>query len=199
MTPDLLHALADVLNSLGGLKVAGLFDGVTDDDVDAALDDLADTGDAVSAALGLDPDATWEETAAALRARADAIARTAEHADKIDTATNAALLATITAAHAGDLAAASEAASLAFGLLGLDGVFRVRVETATTLTPGLPEGWEWCDVPLFLAYAANREAGVWVAVGSDGNLYINGGFGRTINHADAAAVRAVLARAGVTS
>jgi hypothetical protein len=63
----------------------------------------------------------------------------------------------------------------------------------------LPEGWEWCDVHLFLAYAANREAGVWVAVGSDGNLYINGGFGRTINHADAAAVRAVLARAGVVS
>lgn len=74
----------------------------------------------------------------------------------------------------------------------------VVVEDATTLTPGLPEGWEWVSVPLFVAYAANREAGVWIGLDTDGDLHINGGFGRTINHADAAAVRAVLARAGVT-
>jgi len=146
-------------------------------------DEICKAVTGIAKALGCKDD--WGHVADGIRALVVA----AEHADKIDTATNAALLATITAAHAGDLAAASEAASLAFGLLGLDGVFRVRVETATTLTPGLPEGWEWIEGSTTEAQSAADGFGVHI-VGD--TVYIDG-------EAPSQAVRAVLARAGVAT
>jgi hypothetical protein len=60
---------------------------------------------------------------------------------------------------------------------------------ATTLTPGLPEGWEWIEGSTTEAQSAAGDFGVHI-VGL--TVYIDG-------EAPAQAVRAVLARAGVGS
>jgi Lar family restriction alleviation protein len=60
---------------------------------------------------------------------------------------------------------------------------------ATTLTPGLPEGWEWVEGSTTEAQSAAGDFGVHI-VGL--TVYIDG-------EAPAQAVRAVLARAGVGS
>jgi hypothetical protein len=60
---------------------------------------------------------------------------------------------------------------------------------ATTLTPGLPEGWEWVEGSTTEAQSGNGAFGVHIV---DDTVYIDG-------EAPAQAVRAVLARAGVVS
>jgi hypothetical protein len=66
MTPDLLNALADVLDGIGTLR-----DQIRRSEIRGVIPpDVADAGDAVSVALGLDADATWQETATALRTHA---------------------------------------------------------------------------------------------------------------------------------
>ncbi len=63
---------------------------------------------------------------------------------------------------------------------------------ATTLTPGLPEGWGWFTDPTgnYPAFAL-RDAGVWCGYSKYGTLHSTG--------APLDVVRAVLARAGVGS
>jgi hypothetical protein len=62
-TPDLLNALADLCDALGAFRDRIDHRGIIPPNIVAA-------GDAVSIALGLLPEATWQETAAALRAHA---------------------------------------------------------------------------------------------------------------------------------
>jgi hypothetical protein len=128
MTPDLLNALADVLDAI---EAACLNNDHSDPYEDEAWDTLASVGDALSVALGIDADATWQETAAALRLH------------------------------------------------------------ATTLTPGLPEGWIVSRPVGWLVFAetANNRA---VGVDEDGSVYVRGAV-------EADVARAVLARAGVVS
>ncbi len=135
MTPDIIKAIADVLDAIEGVRAAE-----TGEDEDGAWEILCDEGDSLGMALGIDSDATWLEVATALRAlaRPSTVDRLSDAVDEIERDTNAALLATITAAHDNDLPAASESATLAFALLGLDSAFRVRVERPDV---GLPEGW----------------------------------------------------------
>jgi hypothetical protein len=70
-TPDLLNALADVLDGIAKVRAVAIF--ANEDEAEHSLLRLGDAGDAVSIALGLLPEATWQETATALRARATAL------------------------------------------------------------------------------------------------------------------------------
>ena len=63
MTADLLNALADLCDALGAFRDRIDHRGIIPPNIVAA-------GDAVSIALGLLPEATWQETAAALRTHA---------------------------------------------------------------------------------------------------------------------------------
>ena len=126
-TPDLLNALADVLDGIAKVRAVAIF--ANEDEAENSLLRLGDAGDAVSIALGLDADATWQDTATALRAH------------------------------------------------------------AATLTPGLPEGWEWAPTKnIVMAQSFAFDHWAWV----------NGGIVNA-TEAPAQAVRAVLARAGVGS
>jgi hypothetical protein len=127
MTADLLNALADVLDGIAKVRAVAIF--ANEDDVERPLLRLGDAGDAVSIALGLLPEATWQETATALRTH------------------------------------------------------------ATTLTPELPEGWEWIEGSTTEAQSAAGDLGVHIVVDT---VYIDG-------EAPVDVVRAVLARAGVRS
>jgi hypothetical protein len=66
--PDLLNALADVLDGIAKVRAVAIF--ANEDEAEHSLLRLGDAGDAVSIALGLLPEATWQETATALRAHA---------------------------------------------------------------------------------------------------------------------------------
>ena len=63
MTADLLNALADLCDALGAFRDRIDHRGIIPPNIVAA-------GDAVSVALGLDADTTWQETATALRTHA---------------------------------------------------------------------------------------------------------------------------------
>jgi hypothetical protein len=68
MTDDLLNALADVLDGIAKVRAVAIF--ANEDEAEHSLLRLGDAGDAVSIALGLDADATWQDTATALRTHA---------------------------------------------------------------------------------------------------------------------------------
>lgn len=191
MTPDLLHALADVIANLRDMY----------DDVDGEThmpredsDEICKAVTEIAKALGCKDD--WGCVADGIRA----LAASAEHADKIDAATNAALLATITAAHGNDLTAASEAATLALTLMGLDGALAVRVVYADAIAaPGLPEGWMdggACNYGSGTRYAAEGPTGREVAlfIQCDGRAWWE-----QHAHAPPAVYAYLLARAGVVS
>jgi hypothetical protein len=72
MTDDLLNALADVLDGIAKVRAVAIF--ANEDEAEHSLLRLGDAGDAVSIALGLLPEATWQDTATALRAHAATIA-----------------------------------------------------------------------------------------------------------------------------
>jgi hypothetical protein len=136
MTPDLLNALADVLDGIAKVRAVAIF--ANEDEAEHSLLRLGDAGDAVSIALGLLPEATWQETATALRAH------------------------------------------------------------ATTLTPGLPEGWEVRE-PLARAGRTCHAAG-----GPDGahvrlDVCSKGIYWSSNAHAPPAVYAYLLARAGVRS
>ncbi len=65
MTPDIIKAIADVLDAIEGVRAAE-----TGEDEDGAWEILCDSGDSLGMALGLDPDAPWDDVATALRALA---------------------------------------------------------------------------------------------------------------------------------
>jgi hypothetical protein len=197
MTPDLLRHLADVLTALSDAKPYGKSYILTE----PVAARIVDAGSKIAALLSVS-DARFADAAEALRAHATTLTKvnTLDAAvDEVDRATNAALLATITAAHDNDLPAASEAASLAFGLLGLDSGFRVRVEKATTLTPVLPEGWAMNDcgtgTPEYTRYAAHGPclSSVVLYHYRDGRVSVIG------DAAPPAVYAYLLARAGVMS
>ncbi len=187
MTPDIIKAIADVLDAIEGVRAAE-----TGEDEDGAWEILCDEGDSLGMALGIDSDATWLEVATALRAlaRPSTVDRLSDAVDEIERDTNAALLATITAAHDNDLPAASESATLAFALLGLDSAFRVRVERPDV---GLPEGWTW-HINGVGVYHYPKPGGpiVEARIGADGRMELFGPVPLPV-------IAAVLRAAGVAS
>lgn len=132
-TPDLLNRLADIVSRLRHMWDDT--DGDTHMPVEES-DDISAVGTDIATSLACADQ--WMDIAGAIRSHAATI----DHAERVESETDAALIAAVTAAHAGDLGAASDAATCALALLGLDSAFRVRVERADSLAPGLPEGWE---------------------------------------------------------
>jgi hypothetical protein len=128
MTPSILHRIADVLDAI--VACHDRADDGTLQTTDPEWGKLADAGDALSIALGIGAETTWQETATALRAH------------------------------------------------------------ATTLTPGLPEGWEWAPTKN-IVMAQSTVFNCWVWVNGDGIV--------NATEAPVDVVRAVLARAGVGS
>jgi hypothetical protein len=126
MTPSILHRIADVLDAI--VACHDRADDGTLQTTDPEWGKLADAGDALSIALGIGAETTWQETATALR-------------------------------------------------------------THATLTPGLPEGWEWVEGSTTEAQSVSGYYGIHVVCDT---VYIDG-------EAPVDVVRAVLARAGVGS
>ena len=179
-TAALLRHLADIVSRLRHMWDDT--DGDTHMPVEES-DDISAIGTEIASLMGC-PD-SWSDISDALQSRAASI----DHAERVENETDGALVAAVTAAHDNDLSAASDAATCALALLGLDSAFRVRVERADSLAPGLPEGWYWgepSDAYAAFAFCADRRVGV----SRSGHVVF------PIGHtAPASVVRAVLARA----
>lgn len=180
-TAALLRHLADIVSRLRHMWDDT--DGETHMPVEES-DDISAIGSDIAKDLACADQ--WMDIAAAIRSHAASI----DNADRVENETDGALVAAVTAAHNNDLSAASDAATCAFALLGLDSALRVRVERADSLAPGLPEGWEWHDG--VHPYARQEYDGTVVQV-ERGRVWVgDGGDGIDV---PASVVRAVLARA----
>lgn len=180
-TSILLNRLADIVSRLRHMWDDT--DGDTHMPVEES-DDISAVGTDLASDLACADQ--WMDIAGAIRSHAASI----DHADRVENETDAALVAAVSAAHAGDLGAASGAATCAFALLGLDSAFRVRVERPDV---GLPEGWTW-HINGVGAYHYPKPGGpiVEARIGADGRMELFGPVPLPV-------IAAVLRAAGVAS